>query len=89
MDGYELIRRVRGELGLTPGRLVAIAVTAYARDEDRVRAIQAGFQAHLAKPYQVGQMVSVLAQLQETIPSVAAERAASSRRREPGTSVAM
>jgi PAS domain S-box-containing protein len=89
MDGYELIRRVRGELALTPGRLVAIAVTAYARDEDRIRAIQAGFQAHLAKPYQVGQVVSVLAQLQETIPSLPSDRGAAPRRREPGTTVAL
>jgi PAS domain S-box-containing protein len=42
MDGYELVRRVRGELGLGPQRLVAVAITAYARDEDRARALLAG-----------------------------------------------
>jgi CheY-like chemotaxis protein len=63
MDGYELIRRVRGELGLPAQQLVAIAITAYARDEDRARALQAGFQGHLAKPYQVSQLVALINQL--------------------------
>jgi CheY-like chemotaxis protein len=63
MDGYELIRRVRNELGLGTDRLLAIALTAYARDADRVRALQSGFQAHLSKPYQVGQIVAILNQL--------------------------
>jgi PAS domain S-box-containing protein len=64
MDGYELIRRVRNELGLGPDRLLAVALTAYTRDEDRARALQAGFQAHLAKPYQIGQLVAILHELQ-------------------------
>ena len=63
MDGYELIRRVRNELGLGTDRLLAVALTAYARDEDRARALQFGFQAHLTKPYQVGQLVVILNQL--------------------------
>ena len=63
MDGYELIRRVRNELGLGTDRLLAVALTAYARDEDRARALQFGFQAHLTKPYQVGQLVAILNQL--------------------------
>jgi PAS domain S-box-containing protein len=66
MDGYELIRRVRTELGLGPDRLIAVALTAYARDEDRARALQSGFQAHLAKPYQIGQLVAILHQLRTT-----------------------
>jgi PAS domain S-box-containing protein len=49
MDGYELIRRVRA--AGSPGRdLPAVALTAYARPEDRERALAAGFQAHLPKP---------------------------------------
>jgi PAS domain S-box-containing protein len=63
MDGYELIRRVRGELGLGPDRLGAVAITAYARDEDRARALLAGYQAHLVKPYQVGQLVEIIGEL--------------------------
>ena len=60
MDGYEFIRRVRGELGLGPQRLAAVAITAYARDEDRARALLAGYQAHIVKPYQVGQLVAMI-----------------------------
>jgi signal transduction histidine kinase/ActR/RegA family two-component response regulator len=60
MDGYELIRHVRQVLRLGPTELPAVAVTAFARAEDRVRALDAGFQAHLSKPYQVTQLVSVL-----------------------------
>jgi PAS domain S-box-containing protein len=63
MDGYDLIRRVRGELGLGADRLGAIAITAYARDEDRTRALLAGYQAHLVKPYQVGQLVEIIGEL--------------------------
>jgi PAS domain S-box-containing protein len=64
MDGYELIRRVRTDLGLGPDRLLAVALTAYTREEDRARALQSGFQAHLTKPYQVGQLIAILRQLQ-------------------------
>jgi PAS domain S-box-containing protein len=72
MDGYELIRRVRGELDLGPQRLVAVAITAYARDEDRARALLAGYQAHLVKPYQVSQLVAVISELsQQRVASVA------------------
>ncbi|HEX3850388.1 MAG TPA: response regulator, partial [Polyangiaceae bacterium] len=48
-DGYALIRAVR-ELGHTSATLPAIALTAYARREDQRLALQAGFQAHVAKP---------------------------------------
>jgi PAS domain S-box-containing protein len=60
MDGYELIRHVRQVLRLGPADLPAVAVTAFARTEDRKRALDAGFQAHLSKPYQVAQLISVL-----------------------------
>ena len=49
-DGYDLIRKVR-RLGATQGRHIpAIAVTGYAADEDRRRAIEAGYEMHVAKP---------------------------------------
>jgi len=48
-DGYELIRRVRA-LPLTATQLPAIAVTAYADAEDRLEALKAGYQLHMAKP---------------------------------------
>jgi len=48
-DGYALIRRVRGRAdGIA--RLPAVAVTAYARDDDRARALREGFDNHIAKP---------------------------------------
>ncbi|GAC1403007.1 MAG: hypothetical protein NVSMB56_18000 [Pyrinomonadaceae bacterium] len=50
MDGYELIRRVRALPSEKGGAIPAVAVTAYARDEDRERALNEGFQMHVAKP---------------------------------------
>ena len=49
-DGYELIRRIRARSPEAGGRVPAIAVTAYARPEDRFRALSAGFQSHISKP---------------------------------------
>jgi PAS domain S-box-containing protein len=63
MDGYELIRKVRSELNIPRERLAAIAVTALGRQEDRQHALEAGFQAHLAKPYDVTQLVSIVCRL--------------------------
>jgi CheY-like chemotaxis protein len=62
-DGYSLIRRVRG---LHPGRaalIPAAALTAFARDEDRLAALQAGFQMHLAKPIDPDSLVAAVASL--------------------------
>jgi signal transduction histidine kinase/ActR/RegA family two-component response regulator len=61
-DGYELIRAVRA-LGLVPERLPAIALTAYARREDQRLALQAGFQAHVAKPVEPAELISVVADM--------------------------
>jgi signal transduction histidine kinase/ActR/RegA family two-component response regulator len=61
MDGYELMRRVRAE---TPAKDVpAVALTAYARPEDRARALCAGYQAHLAKPVEPAEMLAKVAEL--------------------------
>jgi CheY-like chemotaxis protein len=49
-DGYELIRRIRMSAEKTTNQMPAIAITAYANPEDRIRAVVAGFQAHLPKP---------------------------------------
>jgi len=59
-DGYELIRAVRAR-GLTPQQLPSIALTAYARREDQRLALQAGFQAHVAKPMEPAELVRVVA----------------------------
>jgi signal transduction histidine kinase/DNA-binding response OmpR family regulator len=48
-DGYSLIRRVRA-LDTATAKIPALALTAYAREEDRRRALEAGFHAYLAKP---------------------------------------
>lgn len=59
-DGYELVRRLRslpGKAGSTP----AIAVTAFARAEDRRRALGAGFQVHIAKPIDPVELVAAVA----------------------------
>jgi len=61
-DGYSLIRRIRAlEDG---GRAVpAVALTAFARAEDRSQALGSGFQAHLAKPIEPGELTEVIAGL--------------------------
>ncbi|HEX2494025.1 MAG TPA: ATP-binding protein [Steroidobacter sp.] len=59
MDGYELIRTVRAR-GLGPERLTAVAVTAFAREEDRERILAAGFEAHIAKPIDVPQLITAV-----------------------------
>ena len=61
-DGYSLIRRIRAlEDG---GRAVpAVALTAFARAEDRSHALGSGFQAHLAKPIEPGELTEVIAGL--------------------------
>ena len=60
MDGYEMIRRVRQlddpQLRGTP----AIALTAYARAEDRVKALESGFEMHLAKPADPAELVAAV-----------------------------
>jgi PAS domain S-box-containing protein len=63
VDGYELMRRIR-QMGLPPAeRIPAIAVTAYARAEDRQRALLAGYQMHLCKPIEAPELVAGIASL--------------------------
>ncbi len=59
-DGYSLIRKVRARNG---GRVPAAAVTAYAGAEDRRRALESGFQTHLAKPVDPSELVATVARL--------------------------
>ncbi len=61
MDGVELIRELRRRPGSARERLRAIAVSAYARDEDRVRAIDAGFDEYLTKPLDPRALVAAVA----------------------------
>ncbi len=62
-DGYSLINKVRSLPAERGGQTPAAAFTAYARDEDRNRALAAGYQMHLAKPVSSGQLVAVIARL--------------------------
>jgi signal transduction histidine kinase/ActR/RegA family two-component response regulator len=62
-DGYALLRRVRNLPAERGGTTPAIALTAFARGEDRVRALRAGFQMHLAKPIDPAELVLVLLSL--------------------------
>jgi signal transduction histidine kinase/CheY-like chemotaxis protein len=60
VDGYELIQKIRAsEVGST-GKLGAIALTAYAKVEDRIRALSAGYQAHVSKPVDPMELVTVV-----------------------------
>jgi CheY-like chemotaxis protein len=61
VDGYELIRRVRALRPERGGRIPAVALTAYARAEDRTKALRAGFAMHLAKPIEPGELLAVIA----------------------------
>jgi PAS domain S-box-containing protein len=62
-DGYDLLRQVRMRSPERGGGIPAVAMTAYARPEDRVRALAAGFQEHVPKPVDPGDLVTVLARL--------------------------
>jgi signal transduction histidine kinase/CheY-like chemotaxis protein len=60
-DGYGLIEKVRRlENGATQS-IPAVAITAYAKEEDRERALSAGFQIYLAKPVELAELISVVA----------------------------
>jgi signal transduction histidine kinase/DNA-binding response OmpR family regulator len=62
-DGYMLIRQIRQSPEPEMRNLPAVALTAYAREEDRLRALSAGFQAHLVKPVDPDGILSCISQL--------------------------
>jgi signal transduction histidine kinase len=62
-DGYTLIRKVRA---LTPergGKTRAVALTAFGRPEDRIRSLMAGFDIHVSKPVDPGELTAIVASL--------------------------
>src|SRR5438094_871505 len=62
-DGYSLMRKIRAR-GLPPGHpLTAVALTAYARSEDRQQALSAGFQMHVPKPFDADELIATVASL--------------------------
>jgi signal transduction histidine kinase/CheY-like chemotaxis protein len=62
-DGYSFIEKVRSLPPEKGGETPAAALTAYARDEDRKKALAAGYQMHIAKPISSVQLVTTIAQL--------------------------
>lgn len=62
-DGYSFIRKVRSLSRDEGGETPAVALTAYARDEDRLQALAAGYQMHVAKPVDPKHLITVIAQL--------------------------
>lgn len=62
-DGFSLISRIRNLPNERGGDVPAIALTVYARSEDRVQALRAGFQMHVAKPVEPSELAVVVANL--------------------------
>jgi signal transduction histidine kinase len=62
-DGFEFIRSIRRRPPENGGRLAALAVSAYARDEDRQRAVNAGFDGYLSKPVSPDALAAAVAGL--------------------------
>lgn len=60
MDGYELIRRVRSRPAENGGQVSAIALTAYAKEDDQRRALLNGYQRHMSKPLDAEHLVQVV-----------------------------
>jgi PAS domain S-box-containing protein len=65
-DGYDFIRKVRALPAAHGGRTPAAALTAFARAEDRTRALRAGYQTHVAKPVEPTELIAVVASLAAT-----------------------
>jgi PAS domain S-box-containing protein len=65
VDGYTLLRQIKA-LNLNP-EIPAIAITAYASEDDQQKAVQAGFHSHLAKPIEPDKLVTVIAKLIQEI----------------------
>ncbi len=62
-DGYDLIRNVRALGPDRGGRVPAVALTAYAREEDRAQILAAGFQVHIRKPAEPTELLAAIARL--------------------------
>ena len=60
-DGYTLIRKIRALTADRGGQVPAVALTAYADTEDRIRALEAGFQTHVPKPVDPSELVEIVA----------------------------
>ena len=63
MNGFELIERIRHSEQSEIRGVPAAALTAFARSEDRTRALRSGFQIHLAKPIDPNELMAAIASL--------------------------
>jgi len=61
IDGYDLIRQIRGLPADAGGKIPAVALTAYTRVEDRLQALRAGYDMHVPKPVELAELVAVAA----------------------------
>jgi CheY-like chemotaxis protein len=61
IDGYDLIRQVRGLPPDRGGKVAAIALTAYTRVQDRLQALRSGYDMHVPKPVELAELVAVAA----------------------------
>jgi hypothetical protein len=75
-DGYQLIARVREMEAIRGGNMPAIALTAYAREEERQQALKAGFQMHLSKPVEINQLIDGIVNLAGRLPNAAQRHSA-------------
>ncbi|HEY6333781.1 MAG TPA: hypothetical protein VI756_30975 [Blastocatellia bacterium] len=64
-DGYSLMRRVKAWARESGVWMPAVALTAYARAEDRVKVLDSGFQIHIPKPVELAELVAVIVNLVE------------------------
>ncbi len=61
LDGYEFLRRVRALGPNKGGRVPAVALTAFARSEDRTRALRSGYLVHVSKPVEPSELIAIIA----------------------------
>jgi PAS domain S-box-containing protein len=69
-DGYELIRKVRASAEQDVARLPAMALTAYARAEERAQAFAAGFQSHMTKPVEPAELIVTIARMMDEVRTI-------------------
>jgi CheY-like chemotaxis protein len=67
-DGYGLIRQIRQSEAEHGGFLPAVALTGYARAEDRARILAAGFQSHVTKPVEPAELTAAIAAITHHLP---------------------
>jgi CheY-like chemotaxis protein len=63
VDGYEFVRALRSRPAEQGGRIPALALSAFARGEDRKLALASGYQAHIAKPVEPADLVAAITRL--------------------------